>query len=76
MWPPLLAANSEDDDGTHPAPSARRLPRHRHIPLGALYDLIASGKITTRKLGRKTLIPREDLVRFAAQLARGRPEAA
>ena len=41
-----------------------------------LYDLIASGKITTRKLGRKTLIPREDLVRFAAQLARGRPEAA
>jgi len=37
-----------------------------------LYELIAAGKITTRKLGRKTLIPREDLVTFATRLARGR----
>lgn len=33
-----------------------------------LYELIASGNITTRKVGRKTLIPREELVRFAARL--------
>ena len=34
-----------------------------------LYELISSGDITIRKIGRKTLIPREDLMSFAARLA-------
>ena len=46
------------------------------VSRSVLYELIAEGAITTRKLGRKTLIPREDLIAFAARLARGRPEVA
>ena len=43
-----------------------------------LYELISSGAISIRKIGRKTLIPREDLTSFAARLAAGKdkPEAA
>ena len=35
-----------------------------------LYELIAADEITIRKIGRKTLIPREDLTSFAGRLAR------
>ncbi len=55
-----------------PVPDAARVIG---ISRSTLYELIAAGEITIRKIGRKTLIPREDLVTFAAQLARGRPEA-
>lgn len=34
-----------------------------------LYELIAAGDITIRKLGRKTLVPSAELVAFAAKLA-------
>lgn len=34
-----------------------------------LYGLIAAGEITIRKIGRKTLIPRDDLTSFAARLS-------
>jgi len=40
-----------------------------------LYELIAANEITTRKIGRKTLIPREDLTSFAARLP-AKPEVA
>ena len=33
-----------------------------------LYELIAAGEISTRKIGRKTIIPRDDIVSFAARL--------
>jgi excisionase family DNA binding protein len=41
-----------------------------------LYELIAAGDISIRKIGRKTLIPREDLMSFAARLTSRRPDAA
>jgi excisionase family DNA binding protein len=44
------------------------------VSRSTLYALIAAGEISTRKIGRKTLIPRDDLTTFAARLARGRPE--
>ncbi len=46
------------------------------ISRSTLYELIAAGDITIRKIGRKTLIPREDLTSFAARLTSRRPEAA
>jgi excisionase family DNA binding protein len=33
-----------------------------------IYELIAAGDLTVRKLGRKSLIAREELVLFAARL--------
>ena len=36
-----------------------------------LYELIAAGDISIRKIGRKTLVPREELTSFAARLAGG-----
>ena len=33
------------------------------------YKLITAGEIKTRKIGRKTLVPREELTAFAARLA-------
>lgn len=43
-----------------------------------IYELIGNGRITVRKIGRKTLIPREELVAFAAGLpvASAKSEAA
>jgi excisionase family DNA binding protein len=43
-----------------------------------LYQLIAAGEITTRKIGRKTLIPREEIASFAARLtaSKGKQAAA
>jgi excisionase family DNA binding protein len=35
-----------------------------------LYELIADGKIKTVKIGRRTLIPDEELQRFVATLQR------
>ena len=46
------------------------------VSRSTLYELIAAGDITIRKIGRKTLIPREDLMSFAARLTSRRPEAA
>lgn len=42
-----------------------------------LYELITAGHITIRKVGRKTLVPHEDLLAFAARLPIGtsKPEA-
>jgi len=40
-----------------------------------LYELVAAGELTVRKLGRKSLIAREDLTSFAARLAAGRGKA-
>jgi excisionase family DNA binding protein len=36
-----------------------------------LYELIAVGDISIRKIGRKTLVPCEELTSFAARLAGG-----
>ena len=33
-----------------------------------IYELIAAGELTVRKVGRKSLIAREELVLFAARL--------
>jgi excisionase family DNA binding protein len=33
-----------------------------------LYELIAAGDITIRKIGRKTLVPRADIAAFVARL--------
>ena len=41
-----------------------------------LYELISAGEIGACKLGRKTLIPRDDLTSFAARLAAAKSEAA
>lgn len=46
------------------------------ISRSTLYELISAGQITIRKIGRKTLIPREDLTSFAARLANQTSEAA
>ena len=48
------------------------------VSRSTLYELISSGAISIRKIGRKTLIPREDLTSFAARLAasKDKPEAA
>lgn len=35
-----------------------------------LYELIAADCISIRKIGHKTLVPREDLLNFAARLER------
>ncbi len=73
--PLLLAVNDEDDMDPIllPIPDACRVIG---LSRSTLYELIAAGEITSRKVGRKTLIPREDLIAFAGRLARGRPEAA
>jgi len=39
-----------------------------------LYELIATGDLSIRKIGRKTLIPRDDLTAFASRLAAHRPK--
>jgi excisionase family DNA binding protein len=41
------------------------------VSRSTLYELIAAGEIAIRKIGRKTLIPREELTSFAARLASG-----
>jgi len=46
------------------------------ISRSKLYELISAGDLSVRKIGRKTVIPRENLTSFVARLARGRPEAA
>jgi len=46
------------------------------VSRSTLYELIAAGEISIRKIGRKTLIPRDDLMSFAARLARPRSTAA
>lgn len=35
-----------------------------------LYELIAADRLSIRKIGHKTLVPREDLLTFAASLER------
>jgi excisionase family DNA binding protein len=45
------------------------------ISRSVLYELIAAGELTTRKIGRKTLIPRDDLTSFVARLAALKSEA-
>ena len=49
-----------------PVPDARRA---LGISRSTLYELIAAEEIATRKIGRKTLIPRDELTAFAARLA-------
>jgi excisionase family DNA binding protein len=39
-----------------------------------LYELIAAGDLSVRKIGRKTLIPRDDLTAFASRLVANRPK--
>ena len=39
-----------------------------------LYELISAGDLSVRKIGRKTLIPREDLTSFASRLAVNKPK--
>ncbi len=56
-----------------PVPDAARVIG---ISRSTLYELIASGEITIRKIGRKTLIPRDDLTSFASRLAVAKVEAA
>lgn len=46
------------------------------VSRSTLYELISAGAISIRKIGRKTLIPREDLISFAARLAASKLEAA
>ena len=51
----------------HPIPNAcRRLSIGRTL----MYELIASERIRCVKIGRRTLIPAEELIRFAAEAAR------
>lgn len=41
-----------------------------------LYELIAAGDLSICKIGRKTLIPREDLTSFASRLVAIKPKPA
>lgn len=41
-----------------------------------LYQLISTGDLSIRKIGRKTLVPREELIAFTARLASKSVEAA
>jgi excisionase family DNA binding protein len=50
---------------------AHSIPRACQIsglPRTALYELAASGRLTFRKLGRKTLVRHDDLERLIAEL--------
>jgi excisionase family DNA binding protein len=44
------------------------------VSRSTLYELISAGDLSIRKIGRKTLIPRDDLTAFASRLATNRPK--
>ena len=41
------------------------------VSRSTLYELIADGRITTVKIGRRTLVPHDELVRYVSTLTGG-----
>ncbi len=57
----------------HPIPEAGE---QLGIGRSTMYELIAAGSIRTVKIGRRTLIPHEELQRYVHDLATAHPGAA